>query len=359
MDIYVGRPSIGVAFVTGATGLLGNNVVRLLVAKGVKVRALARSAEKARRQFEGLPIEIVQGDLNDVPGFAHALEGVDVVFHTAAFFRDNYKGGTHWNELHRINVAGTAKLLQFAYEAGVRRFVHTSSIAVLNGPRGAEINETMLRSIEAADDYYRSKILADREVEKFIESHPDFWAAMVLPGWMHGPGDMGPTSAGQVVLDFAKDKLPGLAPGTFSFVDARDVAETEWTVLQRGRRGERYLAAGRNMTMSSLVPILERVTGVKAPTRRIPMPMLYLIGGVNELWARITRRPILLSLSTVRLMAQEDGRTTFDHSKRELELDLQFRPVEETLRDEVAWYREHGWLPVDAPQRKQLLSCRA
>src|SRR5262249_58886258 len=155
------------------------------------------------------------------------------------------------------------------------------------------------------------------------------------------------------------DKLPGLAPGTFSFVDARDVAETEWTVLERGRRGERYLAAGRNMTMSNLAPILERVTGVKATTRRIPMPMLYLIAAVNELWARITRRPLLLSLSTVRLMAQEDGRTTFDHSKRELELGLQFRPVEETLGDEVAWYREHGWLPFDAPQRKQLLSCRA
>src|SRR5262249_20661057 len=194
MDTYVGRPSIGVAFVTGATGLLGNNVVRLLVAKGVKVRALARSAEKARRQFEGLPIEIVHGDLNDVPGFAHALKGVDVVFHTAAFFRDNYKGGTHLNELHRINVAGTAKLLQFAYEAGVRRFVHTSSIAVLNGPRGAEINETMLRSIEAADDYYRSKILADREVEKFIESHPAFWSSMVLPAWIHVPAHILPPS---------------------------------------------------------------------------------------------------------------------------------------------------------------------
>ena len=111
--------------------------------------------------------------------------------------------------------------------------------------------------------------------------------------------------------------------------------------------------------MASLAPILERVTGMKAPTRRIPMPMLYFIAGVNELWAQITRRPILLSLSTVRLMAEENGRTTFDHSKRELELGLRFRPIEETLRDEVAWYRDHGWLQVDAPQRKQLFSCRA
>src|SRR5215471_19155233 len=160
---------------------------------------------------------------------------------------------------------GTANHLNTAYAAGVRRFVHTSSIAVLHGPRDSTINETMLRGLENADDYYRSKILADREVEQFLQSHPDFWAAMVLPGWMHGPGDMGPTSAGQMVLDFAKGKLPGIAPGTFSLVDARDVAETEWAVLDRGRRGERYLSAGRNMTVATLVPILERVTGVKAP----------------------------------------------------------------------------------------------
>lgn len=162
---------------------------------------------------------------------------------------------------------------------------------------------------------------------------------------MHGPGDIGPTSAGQMVLDFAKGKFPGIAPGTFSVVDARDVAETEWAVAERGRRGERYLAAGRNMSVASLAPILEKVTGVKAPSRRIPMPALYGIAGMNEVWARVTKKPVFLSLSTVRLMAQEDGRTNFDHTKRKRELGLDFRPVEETLRDEVAWYRQHGWLP--------------
>src|SRR5262245_49184142 len=145
MNPSVKSPAPGVAFVTGATGLLGNNLVRLLVGKGVKVRALARSLEKARKQFGSLPVEIVQGDLSNVSGFAPALAGVDVVFHTAAFFRDNYKGGTHWDELHRINVVGTANLLNAAYAAGVRRFVHTSSIAVLHGPEGFTINETMLR----------------------------------------------------------------------------------------------------------------------------------------------------------------------------------------------------------------------
>src|SRR5262249_42954689 len=115
----------------------------------------------------------------------------------------------------------------------------------------------------------------------------------------------------------------------------------------------RYLSAGRNMTVASFAKILERVTGVKAPTRRLPMPMLYLIGGLGEAWARVTRKPVLLSLATVRLMAREKGRTAFDHAKRERELGLQFRPVDETLRDEVEWYRNNGWLPNAAAQRER------
>lgn len=338
------RLKVRTALVTGATGLLGNNVVRLLLAQGVRVRALVRSAEKARRQFGDLPVEIVIGDMENVGGFASALADVEVIFHTAAFFRDNYSGGTHWAELHRINVVGTADLLKAAYAAGVRRFVHTSSIAVLQGPEGGSINETMLRPEQNADDYYRSKILSDREVVQFLAAHPDFWAVFVLPGWMHGPGDIGPTSAGQMMLDFVRGKIPGLIPGSVSLVDARDVAQTSWTVLERGQRGERYLSAGRRLTFADLAPLLERVTGVKAPRLTLPLALLYVISGVGELWSRLTKKPVLLSLATVRLMAREAEQTKFDHTKRERELGLTFRPVEETLRDEFNWYRSNGWL---------------
>src|ERR1700739_4952884 len=102
---------IQTAFVTGATGLLGNNLVRLLIARGVRVKALARSREKAAKQFENLPVEIVLGDIANIAGFAEHLRGVDVLFHTAAFFRDSFKGGRHWKELHDTNVRGTKALL--------------------------------------------------------------------------------------------------------------------------------------------------------------------------------------------------------------------------------------------------------
>lgn len=344
-DLETAR-STRLAFVTGATGLLGNNLVRELIADGWRVRTLVRSPDKARRQFEGLDVEMAHGDMLDVSGFASALAGVDTVFHTAAYFRDSYKGGRHWDALYAANVEGTRHLLDHTYQAGVRRFVHTSSIAVLHGARGAVIDETMLRDESDADDYYRSKILSDRVVLSFLETHPDFWAAMVLPGWMHGPGDIGPTSAGQTVIDVALKRLPGVPPGSFSVVDARDVARAMILANDKGRRSERYLAAGRHMTMSDLLPLVAEASDVPPPRRRIPLWLMHLLAASYEVYARLTGRPVLLSWAMARTVAAEDGRSRYDHTKSERELGLRFRPLSETLRDEVAWFRANGVIPA-------------
>jgi dihydroflavonol-4-reductase len=334
------------AFVTGATGLLGSNLVRALVERGVAVRALVRSRAKGDAQLADVAgVEIIEGDMTRVDGFAPLLEGSDVVFHTAAHFRDSYKGGNHRRRLVRVNVDGTRALLNAAYDAGVRKMIYTSSIAVLNGPKGASIDEAMLRAERDADDYYRSKILAEREVISFLREKLDMHGSLILPGWMHGPGDAGPTSAGQVVLDFVRGQLPGIVPASFSVVDARDVAAAMISAVEHGRRGERYLAAGRHMTMAELFKALERVSGVKAPTRRVPLPILFAIGTFGELAARATGRGALLSLATVRLMIREGDRSRFDHTKSERELGVRFRPVEETLADEISWYRAKEWLP--------------
>lgn len=335
----------GVAFVTGSTGLLGSNLVRELVSRGVKVRALARSPDKARKQFADLAgVEVIQGDMLQVEAFTSALSDVDVLFHTAAHFRDSYTGGNHWAELKSTNVDGTRDLLKAAYHAGVRRAVLTSSIAVLNGKRGTLINESMLRELADADDYYRSKIMGDEVASDLMQTHPDLDVCFVLPGWMHGPGDAGPTSAGQVTLDYLAQKLPGVAPATFSFVDARDVALAEIAAAERGRRGERYLAAGCHTTMGDLLKDYEAVSGVPAPNRKIPGALLLIIATVSEVIARVTRKPILLSLATVKLMLKEADRTRFDHTKSQRELNVTFRPITETLRDEIEWFRSHGWL---------------
>ena len=332
------------ALVTGATGSLGNNLVRLLVSREVRVKALVRSREKAEQQLASLPVEIVVGEMTNVSGFAKELNGMDMIFHTAAYFRDNYKDGKHWKQLFAANVLGTAHLFSEANKTRVRRIVHTSSVAALSAAPGKTIDETMRRNPEEADDYYRSKILADRKVDAFLETHTDMWACMVLPGWMVGPGDVGPTSSGQVILDFLHRKLPGIPPATFSVVDARDVAEAMWLAAQKGRRGERYLAAGRHMSMGDLFQKLEQVSGIPAPRWNVPLSVLYAMAAANEIWAGITKRPAFVSLATVQLMGQERERTRFNHEKSERELGIQFRPVEETLSDTIHWYQQNKWL---------------
>jgi dihydroflavonol-4-reductase len=334
------------AFVTGSTGLLGNNLVRELVAGGYRVKALVRSKIKGDQQFGGMAeVEVVEGNMERAQALRPHLEGVDHLFHTAAFFRDGYKGGSHWAELKRVNVDGTKALMEAAYAAGVRRMVHTSSIAVLDGPRGTTVDETMERALVKADDYYRSKIMADAVVQDFLTAHPDFFATMVLPGWMWGPGDIGPTSSGQVAMDAVNGKLPGIVPASFSVVDARDVAQAQMAAIEKGKRGERYLAAGRHTTMRDLIPMIGKVASVPVPTRSIPMFMLYGIAGVQEAYARMTGKPILLSLATVKLMAQEGDRTRFNHAKSKRDLGLDFRPIEQTIGDTIEWYRSNGWLP--------------
>jgi dihydroflavonol-4-reductase len=346
--MFASSPMFTSAFVTGATGLLGNNLVRALLTRKIRVRALARSREKAKLQFHDLlvdlPIEIIEGDLSAVDKFAGELVGMDILFHTAAYFRDSYKGGNHETDLQNINVHGTTNLLNAAYAAGIRRFIQTSSIATLTGPRGALIDETMQRSADDADPYYLSKIMADRAVDDFLAKHPDMWATFILPAWMWGPGDRGPTSSGQMLLDYMNRKLPGIPPGSFSIVDARDVAEAMISAAQRGRRGQRYLAAGRHMTIADLCPILERITGVPAPKRRIPISLMYIVGAINELWSRLTGRQVLLSLATVRLLAKEADRTHFNPKKSESELGITFRPIDQTITDTLNWYKQEGWL---------------
>ena len=145
-------------FVTGGTGLLGNNLVRALRADGHDVRALVRSRRKADAMLAGTGAEIVVGDMRDVPGFADALVGVDAVAHTAAYFREYYAPGDHASSLEDINIKGTLALLAAADERGVRRFLQTSSSGTVGQAADGTSNEdTPASESQLANGYFRSK----------------------------------------------------------------------------------------------------------------------------------------------------------------------------------------------------------
>lgn len=328
------------AFVTGSTGLLGSNLVRLLVAQGHTVTALVRSRAKAARVLADLPITIVEGDVTNVDGFGATLAGVDIVFHTAAFFREYYTPGNHWAQLQAINVDAVVRILEESERRGVKRVIHTSSSGVLGArPDGTPSDESDPPSgIARSNRYFWSKALAEQEVARFVQ-RSELPVVQILPGWMFGPGDAAPTSSGQLILDFLNRKLPGLVPGYAAPVDSRDVAQAMIAAVTHGRNGERYIVGGDQFVrMADLLHMLERVSGVPAPRLPIPGPAALAFGWASEQYSRLTGRPVTASVEGVRTLLNMQRHSS---AKAVRELGVTFRSLEETLRDEVAWFRTH------------------
>ena len=329
------------AFVTGATGLLGSNIVNALISDGHQVTGLARSKEKAARVYPKGEIEVVVGDMFDVTGFASTLKGCDVLFHTAAYFREYYQPGDHRAILERVNVQATIDLLIAAEKSGLRKAVYISSAGVIGGnAKGPGNEDTLPDELATSNLYFASKISAELAIGRFLKERA-LPVVLLLPGWMWGPGDWAPTGSGQLVLDFLGQKLPGVVDGGASIVDARDVARAALTAMDRGHSGERYIVGGRYFELAETLATLERVTGVPGPKRHIPYPLALTVGFASQSWSRISGQASLLTVEAIKTM---HARKAVASDKAVTELAATFRPFEETVRDEVAWVRSNGFV---------------
>jgi dihydroflavonol-4-reductase len=325
-------------FVTGSTGLLGNNLVRKLLEEGHEVLALARSKDKAARELGDTPARIVIGDMSDVAAFADALSGVDVVFHTAAFFRDYFAPGNHSQIIDRINVDGTMHLARAAYARGVKKMIDTSSSGIIGlGPDGLPGNEQTPAWPGAKRNLYlRSKQKVEPLLRAFSRE-TGFFVASALPGWMWGPHDAGPTASGQLARDALAHTLPPvIPPGGSSTADARDVAAGMLRIAEVGQSGERYILSGRYVDLGEILTGLATLTATKPPKLRIPFAGMLSIAAVAEMWSRITGKSSPITLEGIRLM---NARLAVTAAKAEAQLGVTFRPFEQTLADTVAWTR--------------------
>jgi dihydroflavonol-4-reductase len=326
------------AFVTGSTGMLGNNLVRALLDAGHEVVALARSRHKATRELGDTRARIVIGDMTQVSEFADALTGVDVVFHTAAFFREYYAPGDHSKIIDHVNVEGTLELARAAHARGVKKMIHTSSAGIVgveaDGSPGDEATPPW--SGVEGNLYLASK----RKVEPLLHAfsrESGLFIASAMPAWMWGPRDAGPTASGQLVLDALGGKLPpAIPPGGSSVVDARDVAAGMLRIAEVGRTGETYILSGRFLDLEEIIRKLAAASDTKAPTARLPFAGALVLAAFAEAWSRLTRKPSAMSIDSMRLM---NARLAVTAGKAESELGVTFRPFEDTLADAVAWAR--------------------
>jgi len=327
------------AFVTGGTGLLGTNLVYRLLAGGHEVKALARSPEKASRVLGGTGAGIVIGDMRAVELFAGQLDGCEVLFHTAAYFRESLRAGRNEAEAMAVNVQGTMRLFEEAGRRGVRQIVYVSAAGLVGMKPAGEAGDESTGSgtVAGSSEYFRSKLEAERALKAFRERSPAR-VIDILPGWMFGPHDGGPTGSGLLVLNYLQRRIKARLDGGTCVVDARDVAEAMVRAVEREGEG-RYIAAGVFMTIDEIFRALEEVSGVPGPRWRLPYRIVLALAWLGELGSRLTGRPVMVTVENVRLM---HARLRVDSGRAIRELGIEFRPFRETLRDEIAWLRQNG-----------------
>lgn len=321
------------ALVTGATGFLGGHLVRQLIHRGVRVRALVRKP-MAASELVVMGAEVLRGDLLEPASLKTAFDRpVDWVFHVAA---DTSVWRGNDARQNRNNVDGTINLLA-ASRGRAARFIHTSSVAVY-GMTEDLIREGSPKLAERSGiNYARSKLAAELRVLEAAERGLD--AVVLNPTHLLGPADRHNWSRLLQLID--RQALPGVPPGTGSFADVREVAKAHVRAAEVGRSGENYLLGGVHASFLEFVGTAAGLLGRSAPSRATPGWLLRLVARWKDLGS--VRRGVEPEL-TPEAAALACHRMRVDSSKAERDLDLVTPSLQPMLRDSIDWLRDHGLL---------------
>jgi dihydroflavonol-4-reductase len=323
-------------FVTGATGFIGASIVRELLKDGREVRVLVRAGSDVTNLF-GLDVELWQGDLRDGAALVEGLRGCDVLYHAAADYRLWTRNPA---EMYRINVDGTAAILEAALANGLSRVVYTSSVGTLGNP-GDGTPGTEATPVTLADmvgHYKKSKFLAERVAEGFVQRGLPL--VIVNPSTPVGPLDIKPTPTGRIIVDFLNRKMPAYLDTGLNIIAVEDCARGHILAAERGRTGEKYILGSTDLTLRAIFGMLAKITGLPAPRVRLPYLPILLAAYVNEGIARITGREPLIPLAGVQMAAKF---MYFDSSKAVRELGLPQTSIEDALQRAVDWFRGNGY----------------
>ena len=322
--------------VTGATGFVGSAVTRALLASGEAVRILLRRTSD-QGNIAGLAVERVFGDLRQPDTLTGALDGCRILYHVAADYR-------LWtprpDDLYETNVAGTENLIRAAIAAEVERIVYTSSVATLgiNADGTPADEETPVRLDDMIGHYKRSKFLAEQAVRRMVaEGAP---VVIVNPSTPVGPHDIKPTPTGRMIVEAAAGRMPVYVDTGLNLVHVDDVATGHLLACQHGAIGQRYVLGGQNMTLADILRAIAVMVGRRPPTIRLPHGLILPFAMLAEGWARLfgTGEPF----ATVDGIRMARKHMFFSSAKAEQTLGYTARPVEDALRDAIAWFRANG-----------------
>jgi len=324
------------AFVTGGTGFIGANLVRLLVQEGYQVRALVRPSS-CLDNLRDLDVELVKGDLNH-PEVWQQMEGCQVLFHVAAHY-SLLQGDRE--QLYHHNVLGTRNILAAARKANIERTVYTSSVAAIGvGVPGEIVDETHQSKLEELVGHYKkSKFLAEQEAMQAVQAGQD--VVIVNPSSPIGPLDIKPTPTGDIILRFLRRQMPFYLDTGLNFIDVRDVARGHLLALEKGRKGDRYILGHENLTLKQLLDRLAQLTGLKAPQSSVPAWLPLSVAWIDERILAPLGKPPSVPLDGVRMAHQP---MYYDASKAVRELGLPQSSILTALKDAVDWFVTHGYV---------------
>lgn len=321
------------ALVTGASGFLGANVVKELLAAGAEVRALVLPNDPAPNLAGLDAVQRVAGEVNDAASVRRALEGCDTLFHLAAIFKLWLRDQSL---IYRVNIDGTRTVLEEAERANVARIVHTSSAITCGFPGPGELSdETKAYQKDlVVGDYRTTKYLSENVALDFVRRGLPI--VMVNPTVPLGWGDCAPTPTGTLVVSYLNGLLT-LAPTWYlNVVSVRDVARGHVLAATKGRIGEKYVLGGENLQFSEILAILNELTGFGLPRGKLSPRVLLPIGYVAEFISRwITHSDPFVSRESVRVMR---ANYVFDVSKARQELGLEPLPARVALQESVEWF---------------------
>ena len=326
------------ALVTGGCGFLGSSIVRSLLERKVRVRVLALPSERTDN-VDGLDVEVVRGDVTSPDDCARAVKGVDTVFHAAAIYKA-------WmpdpSLMYEVNSRGTFHMLEASRRGGVKTVVYTASIVALGRPPAGTLGDesTEYKVWKLDFPYSRAKYHSRVIAESFAQWGMD--VRIVCPGIVFGPRDIAPTPSGKLIIESVKGSGPPVVvDGGASYVDVRDAAEVHVLAAEKGKPGEKYLATAHNLSNQDFLDAIGRAIGKVRRYYRLPVPAARaIIHATNVVAEKTGTEPPL----TEEFFEYSLVPSYFRNDKARHALGATFRPIEDSIRDAVAYFRTTGQL---------------
>ena len=322
-------------FVTGATGIVGFNLIRALLQGGETVRVMLRNNDPFNRVVQGLPIEIHYGEISNGNDVRRALKGCGSIYHAEERNPFGYCSKEAYRE---INVTGTKNVFQAALEWEIQRIVYTSTAFTIGtGTRQSPATEDMTFNLEHLNDpYINSKREAELLAEDFLGKGLEI--VTLNPGLLLGPGNLKPT-LGRALLRFSSIMTRLTPEGGTLFSDAEDVARVSLLAMKEGVPGERYIIGSESVKFTVFMDLVDSVLGISPISLILPRPLAFVAGLVGDTYAKFIGQPLAFtpSVSIIRRVYLDLFCST---EKTTLKWGVGWTPLRETVEKSLQWLRE-------------------